>query len=274
MTHLNPARIEQLLDGSIDPLVAQALAAHLSEDCEICAASLTHEPDLDTLVRLLDAVTAEPAIPPLPVGVAIWKQIDDKLDAPVAKKAAQGQRRKRWFIVAAVAAVAACVALVPVLLPSTNNGDNPGWDGKKGGVPAPMVDLKVLIGNATETGFIPGRRLGQGDMVTPGDTLVFELKVSADAARYVVVMNGDGEPYWLYPQPGTAATIQPAGQDYLKSGDEWIAFQVDPDSGPLTLIAGASLEVLDSPSQILTLLQNRAPHKTVGLQALSVQVAN
>lgn len=272
MTHLNPARIEQLLDGSIDPLVAQALATHLADDCEICAASLTHEPDLDTLVRLLDAVAVEPEIPPLPVGVAIWKAIDDKLDAPVAKQAAQGQRRRRWFIIAAVGAVAAGVALVPVLLPSS--GDKPGWDGTKGGVPAPTVDLKVMVGAAAETGFIPGRRLGQGDTVTPGDTLVFELKVSADAARYLVVLDGSGDQYWLQPQPGAAVTIQSAGQDYLKNGDEWVAFQVDPDSGPLTLIAGASLEVLENRQQILTLLENRAPHKTVGLQAVFIQVAD
>jgi len=269
MTHLTRPRLEALLEGSLPAEERRALARHLATGCEICAALLAEEPegegpgggaglDLDTLARLIAAEEAPAQAPPLPVRVATWRAVQGKLPRPA--------RTRPW--VAAALALAAAILLVVIARPPSPELRTPKGDTL---LPAPVV-LRVVAGQERGGRLEPGRRLSEGDTVHPGDTLLFEVQTGAPAAFALWLVDAAGTLTVLDPPQGPAPVL-PAGRHALTRGGQWVAFDVDPQPGPLTIVAAAAPTARDPRLGLALPWQQGRLDPAVATATLTLQVA-
>ena len=257
MTHLDRERIEALLDGSLDPRSARALADHLRAPCPDCErAAEEHGASLDLLSRLCEAAEAAPQALSDGEREAIWGGV-----AP-----AQPTRWRRPAT-AATALFALAAALLLFLRPPA-----PGGLEKGGEVVAPAVELRVVAGRVEDGRFAAERRLADGARVGGDATLIFELETDRLAARYLFALDGSGRALQLLPRPGAVPAVEPAGGRQVWQGGDWVVLALDDLQGPLTLVSAASILPLDPQLEVLRPWQAEEPRERVGYATMTLEL--
>lgn len=286
--HLDPARLDALLEGLLPPEETRRLRAHLAVDCPTCAAALGDGPDLDLLARLLDAEAAPPSPPP----ADLWDRIAEEAPwahplavvrraplapsplapspvvtspvatSPVARSPIVRAARRWWPALALAAAALLAVPFIP-------SGDPP-LDGVKGPEIAPEVHLRAVVAASDGGALSPTGRVADGDHLDPRATLLFELETLRPSARYLFVVDAAGVTTWLSPTDGRAPAVEPAGRRRLGSAGAWVALDLSDLTAPITLVAAASPAPLDPRTGVLgPWLRNERPEgvafDTIGL---------
>ncbi|MFH1469631.1 MAG: hypothetical protein ABIO70_34920 [Pseudomonadota bacterium] len=269
MIHLDAERIAALLDGSLDPAEARALAGHLAEDCPTCGAAVEAGGlTLDTLLRLAEAAEATPVALEDEDRADLWRDIAAGLPEPAAVP-----RRTPWRrpLGAAVALLAVAAATLLFVLPNHGPGRIKGVH--DGDPSPPEVSLRVVAGRAGADGFVLDHRVAAGEVLPRATTLLFELETDRIAARYLFVLDGEGRVTQLAPPPGAVPTVEPAGSRRVGQGEDWVALGLDDMQGPLVLVAAASVVPLDPGAEIIGPWQAREPRALVDYATLSVGLA-
>lgn len=277
MIHLTPDRLQALLEGTLPPDDAAALRPHLETDCPTCATALAEAPDLDVLLRLLEA-TGAPAEAPRD-REALWAGIDGRLEtaarpATAPSRAPRGAQRGvvlRWGPVL-VGGVLAAGVLFAVLRPTppVDPVRDPG--GLKGDVPAPpTVSLAVLAGHLDDAGFQLEARLADGDRVDPSRTLLFEMNADKVGARYLFAVQGDGTVLQLFPPDGAVPALEAPGPRRVGPEGRWVSLSLHDVPGPVTLVAAASALPLDPVEDVLRPWQAHQPSTAVAWETLLVR---
>jgi hypothetical protein len=269
MIHLDPERIAALLDGSLDPTEAGALAAHLAKDCSTCAEAIEASGvSLDTLLRLAEAAEAGAVAPEAKEQADLWRDIAARLPGPAAVPHRAPWRRP---LGAAVALLAVAAAVLLFVLPPSGPGR---VKGVHDGVPSPPeVGLRVVAGHAGAEGFALDHRVAAGEVLPRDATLLFEVETDRLAARYLFVVDGEGRATLLSPPPGAVPEVEPAGSRRVSQGEDWVALGLHDMRGPLTLVAAASVLPLDPRAEIIGPWQAQAPRALVDYATLRVEIA-
>ncbi len=271
MKHLQRSTLAALLDGTLDPGDARLIRKHLEGDCPHCSALLQESgPDMDTLIRLLEAEEWAPAEPHPDELEAAWASISSGLPMSRPSGSARGgagATRRSWRWPASAVGLLAAAALLLVLRPAGND------HGLKGGMPSPpSVELRVVAGRQTEGGFQLEGRLTDGDTVLPDRTLLFEMETDKVSARYLFAIEGDGEVTILFPHPGTAPELAAAGSARVGRKDSWVALELDDMNGPLTLLGAASSLALDPELDILRPWLDKGRSDTAAYDSLTLKL--
>lgn len=260
MSHIDAPTLELLLEGSLSKTQAQRALAHVAGGCEQCQALLERQgPDLDTLARLVEAEQAAPAAPP----ADLWSQVEAGLPQPQPVR--RGPRLVAWGAALAIAA-----ALILAVLPRVGPDQPSGIKGP-GDVVAPSVQLRVVAGRLETGGFELERRVQQGEQVRREHTLLFELSTDQASARYLFVLDGQGQATLLAPT-GTAGA-QPAGPRRLEEDGQWVALTVDDMVGPLQLVALAGPAVASPQDDLLTTWRQGRLPAGFGVAVLELEIA-
>ncbi|MCO4744389.1 MAG: hypothetical protein KC912_06345 [Proteobacteria bacterium] len=218
MSHISPKQIDDALAGDVGAL--SVVVAHVEGGCEPCE-SLLDGVDLDTLALLVAASEA----PPVEPTAAESAQIRPDFGAAAF-------RPTRWLAPVLLVAVA-LFAVVQLAVPPAS------VDGIKGSeVARPDVAVQVLVGVASAAGFKLERRLEANGELSRDATLLFELDTKTASARYLFVLDGEGEATLLF--PGDAAAVEGPGPRRVGVGEDWVAFALDDWAGPITVVAAAS----------------------------------
>ena len=239
MSHLDPQRIAAILEGTLPPEEAAFLRQHLAAPCTRCEEALNNGPDLDTLLRLVEAEGAPPVR--LPDRDRSWQVVRAALPMGRGHRAA-------WWVGAALAAALALIVLRPqVATPPDHLAD-----GIKGATTAmTTVQLRVIVGHEEGGRFALDSRLAGGEVVAHDQTLLFELETDRPAARYLFAVQSNGTVLLLAPPEGEPATVSPAGRSKVEAGGQWVALDLADQRGPITLVAAASPSPLDLQREVI-----------------------
>lgn len=250
MIHLTPARIDALMDGSLSASEARRLAVHLADECPVCAEALERGPDLDVLARLLEAQAGVSE----PLGAEERDRIWQGVTPP---------RRRSWLRGPGVVGVLLlAAALLLFLLPTGDELTGKGADG----VHTPEVVLRVVAARVGDQGLDLERRVSPGEVLSPDHTLVFEVEVDEEAARYLWALPAD-QVHLLLPPPGSAAELEAPGAHRVETG-----YALEGERGELVFVAAASVEVLDA-DEVLDSWRAGEPLAGVGYAVTTVEVA-
>lgn len=188
--HLDSGKIAALLDGTLAPDEARALAAHLDGECEQCEGLLSGQMNVYSSVNvsrldgLADACIAA-ALPPA-------SGEGNDLEFARITRARHGLRpAPRRFLPAAIAAslLVAGVAGIVAHQSRAPGADLAGWDGTKGFAPRAIpVRLRFLA--LGEDGRI--EKGVSGEPVGSGSSLLFEVEASRAAHLALARVSPDG----------------------------------------------------------------------------------
>lgn len=227
--HLDPRTYAGLLDGTLPPAEARALAEHLAGDCETCERFLAGRDRADALDGLGDAAI-DLAFPPP-------RLEDDELAfARLQRRLRPAPRGRRWIL--ASAAIAATLLVTAVAGTLTHRAGSPpaeAWDGVKGsGQGAAEVRLRFVRlapGGATVQG-------GSGEQVAPSASLLFEVESDRSAEVVLARVAPDGSAELLWRQRVAA------GRTVVGSGGRAAAYRVSGLSGRqrFVVVAGDGLD--------------------------------
>ena len=239
MIHLDQTRLDAILDGSLAPDHARHLRRHLQAPCATCDAFLEQSTlDITTLARLLAAQEALSA--PSEQGLSQAEKQADWESIRVALPDAGISPTRKKGVVLLGTFVAMAAALLIFLLPGGP------YSGIKGDASAPPeIQVKILAGREEGGQVRHLQRLQDGATVPANQTLLFEIETDRTTARYLFVVEGDGQLTRLYPPEDTAARLDPPGSRPVSQADAWVVLDVADMSGPLTLVGAASMQPLD-----------------------------
>jgi hypothetical protein len=248
--HLTEVALERLLDGTLAPAEARALADHLERPCEECEAFLASRGQADAADGRVDqALAALAAGADSSAGNDIeFARIERALHA-----ARPGRRLARLAALAAVA-LAVGVAALKVGLDQTRPGSLV-WDGVKG-IPSSAVPLRLrfLVAQPGEAGGPPRLEKGASGATVPARAgLQFQIEAGrqAHAALVRVSPSGEGEVFWR----GSASPGAPLEGTV---GGRPAAYPLAGLSGPQRFVLLASPEPL-SPDRIAAAARALAP---------------
>ncbi len=282
MTHLTPALLDSLLDGSLEPALAGELLRHLEQPCDACQQVLKeHSIDIDGLLRLVEAQEAmlddEPLDGAAPLSVleknALWQSVEG--DLPV-----EGRRpvaRPRWRLPAGGAAV--LVAMAAAFLFFFHQPPMDPTQGVKGPgdvdvLPAaPEVELRVVTGREVDGRVELDRRVRDGERLPKDLFLLFELEVDRSAARYLFVVDGEGRTTQLSPAPGGVPELSAAGSERVGQGGNWVVLDLADMQGPLTLVGAAASIAADPASEVVVPFRMGEARSFVAYDSLMVELA-
>jgi len=224
MSHITAQQLDAALMAELPVQELRDLLAHLDSGCESCAELLDDELDMDLLFRALEAMDGGSVEPEGAELERIWSGA-----AP-----SRGGWSWRPFVGLLVAALA--MFAVYVAKPGVGSDQRPKGSDLIG------VELAVFLGQEGPDGFDVQGRLQDGDPVSQGDTLLFQIDATGPAAVTVfAVQDGMCTLVW----PTTDPSLGAPGQALLKQPDGGYAgWTVDP-GGPLQLVAVASPTVAD-----------------------------
>jgi hypothetical protein len=193
VTHLTERSYLLLLQGTLPPEEARALARHLEEACESCEEFLASRPAADAVDGLADRALGALS----PVGARGNDLEFARIEKRLRESAGPPRRRARAFVPAALAATV-LAAGVAGLVVSRSGPERPAWDGVKGAQPAaPPVRLRFAVvkpgaqAPAVEKGV-------SGQVVEPAAGLQFEVESGRPAHAALVRVSGSGAPevFW------------------------------------------------------------------------------
>jgi len=235
--HLTGGTLDRLLDGTLDPGEARALAAHLARPCEECEAFLSSRAQADPVDGRVDRALAAFADPGSAAG-------NDLEYARIERALRGGRSRRRLAPLAAVAA--AVLAVGAVALKIGLDQAQPGrddWDGVKGlGAPAVPLRLRFLVVLPGEAGGPPRLEKGASGVAVParaGLQFQVEAAVRAHAALVRVSPSGEEEAFWR-------GDLSPGSPLEVTVGGRPAAYPLEGLAGPQRFVLLASPEPLAS----------------------------
>jgi hypothetical protein len=228
--HLDPRTYFALIEGTLPPAEARALAKHLESDCELCERFLAERDRADELDGVSDAAI-DLAFPPR-------RMEDDELAFARLQRRLRGTNRGRRWILASgaiaatllVAAIAGTLVRRPGVPPSGE-----AWDGVKGsGHRAPAVHLRLAtMGPAGDA--LPA---ASSERIDPAASLLFEVESdrSTEVVLARVAPDGSAELLWR--------EHVKAGRTVVGSGGRAAAYRVSGLAGRqrFIVVAGAGLD--------------------------------
>lgn len=196
--HLEEHNLRQLLDGSLDPVAAKALAEHLAEGCDACEAMLAARSTADAADGLVDQALLGLA----PGGAA--EQGNDLEYARIRRRLARERRggMGRLLRLGALAAAVLAVAGVTFEIARIDRKAEPGPadDGMKGMAPQAIpVRLRFLVVHPAETGSVPELEKGaSGAVLDPLSALEFQVEMARSGYATLVRVGpgGDMDLFW------------------------------------------------------------------------------
>lgn len=228
--HLSQETYRRLLDGTLPPHEARALAEHLAADCPECEELLAQRTEADALDGRVDRALAA-----LAAGEAGNDLEFDRIQRRIAASAAARRRPSRTWSLAAAALV--LVASVSILeWADRRAATSPGWDGEKGfATRAVPVRLRFLVldpAGGIEKGVA-------GEAVHAGARLQFEVELgrAADVALVRVPARGAPEVFLRERLGSGRTTVSVDGRP--------AAYPLEGLAGPQRFLAIASPEPLD-----------------------------
>lgn len=210
MTHLTERSYELLLQGSLPPEDARALARHLEGPCAVCEEFLASRPTADAA----DGLVEEGLGALVPAGgrgsdiefARIEKRLRGGAPAP--------RRTSRHLVPAAVAAAVLAAGLAGLLVPRGGT-ERPAWDGMKGAARRAIpVRLRFLVVTPAPGGPPVLEKGVSGQPVHAGASLQFEVESgrSAQAALVRVPAHGEPELFWSERVGPGRSTVTVAGR--------------------------------------------------------------
>lgn len=229
MMHLDSDRYAALVAGTLDPVEARALSAHLDGECERCEQFLASLGGADGADGATDAAIAGA----LPTAVGAGNDLEF---ARIMREVGAGALARRRRVLSAVAGVLVVAAVGGLLFRGAREpvGLDVEWSGVKGAgaqvIPIRLRFLEMMAGGAIQKGI-------SGERVSATSNLVFEVEAAraADLALVRVASGGGAELVWRSRVAGGRAQVMVGGR---------------PAAYPLAAISGAQRFVLiasDSP---------------------------
>jgi hypothetical protein len=235
-THLTEERYRGLVEGTLTPEEASALARHLDAPCQACEEFLAGRPDADALDGQVDRALAAAA--PVPAAGRGTDLEFRRIQRAMTVRAVPGHPRGRWVSPTYRASLAAA-AIVAVLgglwaMEVLDRTRHPDWTGAKGMSSAAVpVQLRFLV----DRGEVIDKGLS-GQEVSRDDRLRFELTLAHDADVALVRVGTAGQPEVFY-------------RDTLKAGSTLVSVEGKPAAYPLAGLEGPQRFVaVASPSWI------------------------
>ncbi len=266
--HLTEHTVRRLLDGTIDPAAARALAAHLESDCPECEALLAAGP-AGALDGLADrALTALAPVRPEEAGSDLeYARIQRKLRP-------HRSGRPRWTRLAALAATLVVAAGVVVLFAVERAGRQARWDGVKGvaGRLSHPVPIRLrAIAVISEPSGLATWKVVSGEALPSRAALQIQLEVggAADVAIARVGPAGELDVFW-HERVATAGPVR------LSVAGRPAAYPLAGLGGPQRLVVVASPETLAA-DRVAAAARALAPPARIGgespaLEGLSIDV--
>jgi hypothetical protein len=273
MSHLDPRTIDAILDGSLPTSQARELMVHLAQPCAACEQALAeHNIDLEGMLRLCEATEgmADSVAAPLSEleRAALWRSVAEDMPVPGAAPAP----RPRWRMPAGVAVVLALAAAL--LLFFRPPPPDEGIKGPDAAVPSPpALELRVVTGREVAGAVELDRRVGDGETLARDLFLLFELEADRVAARYLFVVDGQGDVTQLAPAPGAVPTLEPAGSHRVGGLDGWVVLDLADMDGPLTIVAAAAALPVDASREVMGPWQADEPRGWVAYRTLELELA-
>ncbi len=194
---LDEHNLRQLLDGSLEPAQARALAEHLAGGCDACEVMLAARPTADAADGVVDGILLRLA----PPGTS---ERGNDLEYARIRRGLVRERRSgagRLLRMGAAAAAVLAVAGVAFQVARIHRKAEPGaWDGVKGVSPqAVPVRLRFLVVHPAESGTVPELERGiSGAVLDPLSALQFQVELARPgyAALARVGPAGDVDLFW------------------------------------------------------------------------------
>lgn len=249
--HLTDRTLRRLLDATMDPAEARALAAHLETECPRCEALLASGPaDLDG--RADRALTALAPLRPEEAGNELEYE-------RILRKAHSGRsNRARWAPLVATVAAALAITVGGVVQVTVKRSTREApLDGVKGVIAGPSRTVPVRL-SAVAVLAEPVRqpriwKVASGDVVPRGAQLQLRVDVGgmADLALARVGPAGEVDVFW-HERVATAGPVQPsmAGRP--------AAYSLADLAGPQRFIVLASPEPIP-PGRVATAARELSP---------------
>jgi len=248
--HLTELTLGRLLDGTLAPAEARALAAHLERSCEECEAFLASRTRADAadgrVDRALSALAAD-------AEAGAGNDLEFARIQQALRSGRPGRRLARLATLAAVALAVGVVALQVGL--DRTRPERDAWDGVKG-LPASAVPLRLrfLVALPGEAGGPPRLEKGAGGATVPAQAgLQFQLEAGREAHAVLVRVSrsGEAEVFWRGSvSPGAPLEVAVEGRP--------AAYPLEGLSGPQRFVLLASPEPL-SPDRIAAAARALAP---------------
>jgi hypothetical protein len=226
VTHLTDRSYDLLLQGSLPPEEARALARHLEEACTVCEEFLASRPTADAADGLVEGA--------LGALVPAGGRGHDLEFARIERALREGPprpRASRRIGSAALAAAVLAAGLAGLLVPRAGP-ERPAWDGTKGAAQASLpVRLRFAVVTAAAGGPPALEKGVPGQVVAPEASLQFEIESgrAAHAALVRVPESGAPELFW---------------SERVAEGRTAIAVEGRPAAYPLAELSGAQRFVL------------------------------
>jgi hypothetical protein len=292
LAHLNRLLLDALLRGDATGLPADlsALKRHLEAGCSDCDAILAGGPDLDTLLRLLEAQEALVALEARPEDrfgaehqegqalstmerEALWERIQSGERRPLGDVAEERVSGRSWMHFLPPAVGIAAVAVVGVLWLRASPEGPPSSDaGVKGDGASPEIQLSVVAGRDAGGSFELDRRVTDGDHLPSSDTLLFELATDRSSARYLFAQDENGRVTFLLPPPAAKARMEEPGLRRVQVDGRWVALDLGDLAGSVRLVAAASSTEIESVDAAVIVFWDHARPAGFSSQALSLVV--
>jgi hypothetical protein len=236
-THLTEERYRGLVEGTLAPEEARALASHLDAPCQACEEFLAGRPGTDALDGHVDRALAAAA--PVPVAARGNDVEFRRIQRAMTVRAVPAHPLGRWVSPTYRASLAAA-AIVAVLgglwgMEVLDRTRHPDWTGEKGMSSAAVpVQLRFLVdrGEAIDKGL-------SGQEVSRDDRLRFELTLARDAEVALVRVGTAGRPEVFYRQ------MLKAGSTLVSVEGKPAAYPLDCLEGPQRFVAVASPSWID-----------------------------
>jgi hypothetical protein len=230
--HLTATAYARLLDGTLPPAEASALAEHLLADCAECERFLAERVGADAVDGEVDRILAS-----LP---GRGGEGSDAEFARIERRLARGRqvaRLRRILPLAAAAGIVAAALTALLVLP--REPERPGWNGLKGAAaPAVPVRLRFLV--VTAAPGEPALEKGvSGARVDPSASLQLEVETGGPATVAVLRVPPGGAPELVW-QERVAGGRTPVSVDGRPA-----AYPLAGLSGVQRFVAVASPEPLD-----------------------------
>ncbi len=268
MMHLTRDSVRQLLEGTMDPIQARALAAHLESDCPECDAVLASGP-AGSLDGLADRALAALA-PPSPEEAG-----NDLEYARIRRLRSRPPGRRRWAPLVALAASLVVVGGVAVKLAVDRSARESSWDGMKGVAARPSRAVPVRLSAVAVLPQPGGQpriwKVTSGESVPHDAALQLQIEVgrAADVAVARAGLAGDVDVFWH-------ERVAAAGPVQLSVAGRPAAYPLAGLAGPQRLVVVASPSPLAA-EQVTAAARALAPPGRVGgetpaLEGLSIAV--